>query len=276
MPLLKKQQKIFAGAIVLIVLTSLAIVFGIYDLQISNLIANPESTFGLGMELSGMLAAPILFTGAGLVIAIYYQKSLDSKFRRMKILTGLIFAFGGICFCGYIYVQLPSILSFLAFLVTGLLYGLFIVYLRKKSSEQLYDSLKIAIVTVVYLFAILVVINIFKTLWGRVRFREMTDLSQFSPWYLPQGITGHRSFPSGHTSNAATLYVVVMFAPLVKKHWQKVLCYIVPIVWIIVMAASRVMVGAHYCSDVLFASIISVCLFYCSKRVVETKMKKLN
>ncbi|MEG0692847.1 MAG: phosphatase PAP2 family protein [Oscillospiraceae bacterium] len=274
MLLTKKHKKIIGFSLLAIFLIALAVFFGIYDLQISNAIANAESGFGLAMELSGMLVAPYLFIAAGLVIAVYYQKSLETAFKKTKIALGLIFAFGGICFCGYIYVQLPSILNFFAFLITGLVCGVFIALLRKKTPEQIYELLKISLVTIVYLLAVLIVINIVKMLWGRVRFREMTDPSQFTPWFIPQGINGNRSFPSGHTSNAATLYVLTMFAPLVKKNWQKALCYIVPILWIVVMAASRVMVGAHYCSDVLFGAIISVSLFYISKKFTLKKLEQ--
>lgn len=274
MLLIKKHRKLLSIGIAAFFFLAIAVFFGIYDLAISNAIANVQSGFGLTMELSGMLVAPYLFISAGFIIAIYYQKCPEEAFRKTLISLGIFFAFGGICFCGYIYVQFSSIVSFFAFLFTGLVCGVFIVFLRKKTADQIYELLKIAVVTIIYLLSVLVFINLIKIFWGRVRFREMTDPAQFSRWFIPQGITGDRSFPSGHTANAATLYVVTMFAPLVKKNWQKALCYIIPILWIVVMAGSRVLVGAHYASDVLFGAMISVLLFYVCKRIVLAKFQK--
>lgn len=257
------------------VFAALAVIFGIYDLQISNEFVNAESAFGLAMELSGMLVAPYLFIAAGIIISVYSHKSTVTKYKKSKIAIGIVLAFGGICFCSYIYVQLGRLLSLLAFVLTGIAFGFFVVFLRRKSCDELYELLKIAVVTIVYLLAVLAVINIIKIFWGRVRFREMTDPSQYSPWYLPQGINGHKSFPSGHTSNAATLYVVTMLAPLCKKYWQRFFCYAVPVLWIIVMAISRVLVGAHFCSDVLFGGLISVGLFYLTRKLVLARFAKI-
>ncbi len=270
---LKKHMKLIGIGLFAILFLAIAVLFGIYDLIISNAIANVESGFGLTMELSGMLVAPYLFIAAGFIIAVYYQKCPQVAFRRTKIWLGIFFAFGGICFCGYIYNQFSSIASFFAFLLTGIVCGIFIAILRKRTVGQLYELLKIAVVTIIYLISVLVFINLIKIFWGRVRFREMTDPAQFTRWFIPQGITGDRSFPSGHTANAATLYVVTMLAPLLKKYWQKVLCYLVPILWIVVMALSRVMVGAHYASDVLFGGVISILLFYICKKLVLKKFE---
>lgn len=273
MHLNKKDLKLIDFCLLALFVLAAAIFFGFNDLAISNAIANAESDFGLTMELSGMLVAPYLFIAAGFIIAVYYQKVVEAPLRKTKIAFGLISAFGGICFCGYIYVQFSTLVSLFAFLITGLVAGVFIAMLRKKTADQLYELLKIAVVTIIYLLSVLIVINIIKVFWGRVRYRDMTDPAQFSYWFIPQGINGNRSFPSGHTANAATLYVVTMLAPLVKKIWQKILCYILPLLWIVVMAVSRVMVGAHFASDVLFGGLISIGLFYLCKKVVLNKLK---
>lgn len=273
MILTKKNKKVVFISLGSILIIAVSILLGIYDLDISNAVANVESDFGLTMELAGMLVAPYLFILAGIIISIYNQKCIETPYRQTKITLGIIFSFSGICFCGYIYQKFSSIASFFAFLITGLVLGVFIALLRKKNADEIYELLKISIVTIVYLLSVLIAINIIKTVWGRVRFREMTDQSEFTRWFIPQGINGNRSFPSGHTSNASTLYVITMFAPLLKKKWHKALCYIIPILWIIIMAISRVIVGAHFASDVLFGALISVLLFYICKKVVLKKLE---
>lgn len=273
---LTKNAKILCFCGMMLVFVALAVIFGIFDLDISNAIANDESSFGLAMELSGMLVAPYLFIAAGFTITAYCQKSVDDKKKKLKVFLGYAFAVGGIIFCATIYLEFSKLASLFAFLLTGIACGILIALLRRKTQAQLCELFEISVITIGYLLAVLIVINLIKIPWGRVRFRDMTDPAQFSPWYAIQGINGHRSFPSGHTSNAATLYVVTLFVPFCKKYWQKALCYAIPILWIIIMAASRVLVGAHYASDVLFGGLISVGLFYITRRIVFKKMGKIG
>lgn len=54
------------------------------------------------------------------------------------------------------------------------------------------------------------------------------------------------------------------------------MCYIVPGVWIVTMAASRVLVGAHYASDVLFGAAISIALFYLVRWLVLPRIRPLS
>ena len=135
---------------------------------------------------------------------------------------------------------------------------------------------RIAVVTLFYLVALLILVDALKLCWGRIRFRQLSDFSQFTPWYKPRGFTGYASFPSGHTANATALYALTLCAPLIKSRAGKAMCYIVPGVWIVTMAASRVLVGAHYASDVLFGAAISIALFYLVRRLVLPRIRPLS
>lgn len=100
---------------------------------------------------------------------------------------------------------------------------------------------------------------ILKQGWGRIRYREMlTDATQFTPWYTPQGYTGHRSFPSGHTT---VMSVLLCFLYIYKDKepmrsisiWYELLIGIS----IILMMVSRMLLGAHFLSDVLMGFAIT-------------------
>ena len=53
------------------------------------------------------------------------------------------------------------------------------------------------------------VVILLKNLWGRARYTELSDHGAgFTPWYLPQGLTGHDSFPSGHAAMSALVFFV--------------------------------------------------------------------
>ena len=106
-----------------------------------------------------------------------------------------------------------------------------------------------------------------KLLWGRVRMRqlvELGDLSRFTPWYKISPFSGFRSFPSGHTANAVSLGLL----PLLynkniteKSPYAKKVTYIFVAVWGAFMAFTRILVGAHFLSDVLCgAAIAFVCV----------------
>ncbi len=71
------------------------------------------------------------------------------------------------------------------------------------------------------LFGYVIFIQGVKYFWGRVRFRELdAAFSQFTPWYLPQGITGSDSFPSGHAAMGWMLLALLILLAN-KKQWMK-------------------------------------------------------
>ena len=77
------------------------------------------------------------------------------------------------------------------------------------------------VVVAVALFGYVICIQVVKYFWGRVRFRELdAAFLQFTPWYLPQGITGSDSFPSGHAAMGWMLLPLLILLAN-KKQWVK-------------------------------------------------------
>ncbi|MDE6060839.1 MAG: phosphatase PAP2 family protein, partial [Clostridia bacterium] len=67
------------------------------------------------------------------------------------------------------------------------------------------------------------------------------------------GVTdAFKSFPSGHTCSAGTIYALIMIPTLFGYNGKKeklgatIACWVVPIVYTMLVAISRIMVGAHY------------------------------
>lgn len=113
--------------------------------------------------------------------------------------------------------------------------------------------------------AILIIVHVLKSIWGRVRFRDLdAEYSLFHVWYYPQqaiidGKMG-KSFPSGH-STAAWLTLIILFLFQYKsKRTQNIVMALI-IFWGCLVCSSRIVVGAHYLSDVLFASMICILSF---------------
>ena len=113
------------------------------------------------------------------------------------------------------------------------------------------------------LFGYVIGIQVTKFLWGRIRFRQLDAVfSQFTPWYLPQGITGFDSFPSGHAAMGwILLALLVLFDN--SKVWIKNVLLMLIFIWSVLLAYSRVVIGAHFGSDVLFGSFIIIFTFLC-------------
>lgn len=141
-----------------------------------------------------------------------------------------------------------------------------------------------------------ILIMIIKNPVGRMRFRAInSDLGQqlindstsgvkgFTAWYVSNGqpaqgvlesfektygvTDAFKSFPSGHTCSAGTMYALIMIPTLFGYNGKKeklgatIACWAVPVVYTMLVAISRIMVGAHYMSDVTFGGTLSfVCV----------------
>ena len=96
--------------------------------------------------------------------------------------------------------------------------------------------------------------QLIKQLWGRIRFRDLvTDFTDFTPWFQPQGITGNYSFPSGHTAMGWMLLPILILISD-KKNWPYKIIGGVVFIWGVIVALGRIVIGAHYASDVVFST----------------------
>ena len=274
-------KKILAISLSLCSLLLLSILFAITDLNIWQTLEKSVSSFwfsfGTTMEILGELVAPFLFAISGIIIVLYYNvQTQEIKHKQLKIYSGFGCMVIGIGYSIYVFLKLDILSCILCIILTGIMFYFIYKSLIKMNSNRLFEFYQIALTAIFYCIAVLIVINLFKIPWGCVRPRDMKDISQFSVWYLPQGINGNRSFPSGHTANATVLFVITMFTPLVKKRLSKVLLYVIPIIWIIIMATCRIIIGAHFASDVLYGGTISIILFYIVKHYSLKYIKNPN
>ncbi len=93
-----------------------------------------------------------------------------------------------------------------------------------------------------------------KILWGRIRFRDLAEnYSNFSAWYIPKGITGNDSFPSGHAAMGFMLIALFVFFTD-KSFYKRIFLKGIILSWALTVCASRVVIGAHFTSDVLFGA----------------------
>lgn len=102
-------------------------------------------------------------------------------------------------------------------------------------------------------------VDLMKGLWGRVRFRSMeAPYAEFTPWYVINGFNGSHSFPSGHTAGAGVSYQL-MLLPFVSEKCRKhkTALFVTAFVFTSVVAFTRLVMGAHFLSDVTVGGTIS-------------------
>ena len=151
----------------------------------------------------------------------------------------------------------------------------------------------IAVVSAVVVANILIMI--IKDPVGRMRYRAInSDVGQllidtnvvqgYTPWYISSGqptddiikmftdvypgaSDAFKSFPSGHTCAAGMSYALIMLPDVIdfksekSKKGVKIACWIIPIAITMLVAISRIVVGAHYMSDVTFGGTLAfVCM----------------
>ena len=125
---------------------------------------------------------------------------------------------------------------------------------RKKYKFSIKSVLFSRISFKMFFYGYILFVQPLKIFWGRIRFRDLAaNFSDFSPWYLPQGINGNQSFPSGHASMGfMMLALFVFFAD--KTFYKRIILKGIVISWALAVCASRVVIGAHFTSDVLFGA----------------------
>jgi membrane-associated phospholipid phosphatase len=104
---------------------------------------------------------------------------------------------------------------------------------------------------------------VIKIPWGRWAYRDILEAGNtalFTPWYLPQGNNGHHSFYSGHTALAFSVVPLILFLNK-ETSWRNILLAVL-LLWGVIVGISRIVIGAHFASDVLFGAGVTLLWFW--------------
>lgn len=268
----------------------LGLIFGsFFDLQISFAIFSNGNMAGLIIALIGILptfSMVAIFSGylfaneltikhdlflriliyllalAGLGLSIYgFGKEIFSvdglNIKKLKYL-GFIIALVWMCCCGYL----------------GILLG------KKYGDANTWKIIFVAFLTAVVALGI---VNFGKIIFNRPRFRIAVHANEdyFVNWWQiykgPKIFSNEefKSFPSGHTCGAAISTIVLpylgLLVPAFKKHC--VTLFYLGFVITIAVAFSRILVGAHFLSDISMAGLIVVVFFLVNNSFLYKELK---
>ncbi len=253
----------------------LAVVFAFTDLSIMKAIADPNSGWAYQMQAYGQLPGMLVgLLGNSIVLRL---ARLEKSFKSIAsaILLFILTLLSGLGFWADVMgIQIGAQVNFPLVLALGIVSLMIVqVWLRRIPDETMQAYKSIGQITL--LLSLLAVITVWgiKIPWGRWTFRDMQevgDLSLFTPWYLPQGNNGHHSFISGHTAFAFFVLPIVLLFRKNKKHYT--IAWVLVMLWGTVAAFSRIAIGAHFPSDVLFGAGETLLWFWIlTKRLLKDK-----
>ncbi len=258
------------------VLVLLFAVGAFYDLDISSRFADVDNSFARFLEIwaepPSLLFVSFAFCALGVCIYRQGGKYLSGVCTLAGAITAYITAYRTAEYYSEELVGKISVLILLG--VIALVLGVLFVFVASRIKQDVLLKMKKALTTVVCAaLATLVIISSIKSMWGRVRYRELLahdNLDGFVPWYKISGKAasdGYKSFPSGHTSNASLLFMTYYMADAAEKKYARVLKYCT-IVWIGIVMASRILCGAHFLTDVCAGAIITSAIILCCKYLI--------
>ena len=281
-------------ACVLVLIAALLAVGGVFDLDIANVVYQPENIIAQILQCVGYLP-PFLFVGSTFAVLFFLVKQEDEKRTLKKVASGALVAVTYFVFGWMMSGEILTVAWQRALVGLGgalVLSPLTLLFYRGRKEEDLKRfEIFLIFASIVCVISSLVTINVVKFLWGRIRYREMIAdgdvfFENFMPWYRPAGFSlhGHHSFPSGHTCSATNLLALCALGEVFpQKERNSGLVAFVVGMCIFVMAYSRLVLGAHFLSDVTAGFAVGFVtyavaryVYFDKSRLVVTAIMKVN
>ena len=251
------------------------------DLQVSVKMFAPKSIIGLITEVLAELPIDFaLLLSASYIIVVGIRKKGGK--RVFYVVMGFLFSVVGGFYAGFIpitFVRLffeggSSPLYFISIPIVIIVSLLFMNKFYNKYGEK---YLKIAFLCCTYFLISFLISYAIKIPFGRMRFRDMEPpFNHFSPWYIINGVTGNDSFPSGHVINASFIfYIIFIVQKFLNCQNERLSYYILAGIWIMFVAYGRVIVGAHFLSDIAMGALIGFCLFQLMKAITNKLLNRI-
>ena len=172
-------------------------------------------------------------------------------------------------------------------IMAGLTYFGYLL-MKNVDNKNLWIILLVALVA--FAFALTAGVTLFKVIFHRPRFRAIeSSMIPYYPWYErcsdykgymeTFGLASEefKSFPSGHAAASMGVPLIALFLPLIDEKYRKyrLPVFICGLVFSLLVMFSRLLVGAHYLSDVSMGAIIATLCMIVAIEVIRS-LKKFN
>ena len=268
-----------------------------FDYQISSAIADKTNTFGLIISVIGPTIGFGGFAfvgGAYIALAIKQEHKLWLKicfFVLAALSYGIMIYYAGREYFGVNGFDNSS-LNFAGFIIAAVagigceIAGYFVF----KDCQNPRAWIALIFVYVILLFVLVIGINGLKSIMNRPRFRTVSqgNVNYYDWWekcvyyqnYMDKyGIAREefKSFPSGHTAEASVLIAASVFAPLAHNKLAKIQLplFIGSCVFVALVGFARILVGAHYLSDISMGALLMIILTVIANEIA-IHIKKLH
>lgn len=266
-----------------------------------------HDVFGVAFEIFGSSPIYVMAGICVVLLMVYIWRTLKLRPMReivcVILLAGSVLAFWFFFndIFGYIAehahaqdTYLESAMTVIAVLCALMASAVTVAAVVRIKEETLKKLMKFVVAFIIMAVLANVLIMIIKDPVGRMRFRAMNSevgqsmggFDNFTAWYVSNGqpsdevlaafenaygvTDAFKSFPSGHTCAAGMTYALIMLPDVLgtKNKGVRALCWIFPVVFTGIVAVSRIMVGAHFFSDVLFGGTIAFCSMMLAREAV--------
>lgn len=264
------EESLINKLLVLVIISwiALAIIFGFADLQISIAVVDEHSKLGkFGEDFGEAPGYGLISIAVAILCAVAVSKRAP-ELKKQK-LPGFIIAIGALVLMIVGLILYALDMSAQLAIISGSIaisLFLFIAFTYKKDWTK-YKTMAI-VIALLSIINPLLFVQITKQIWGRVRFRDLSrNYSNYTPWIVPRGFTGNESFPSGHAAMGwmflPLLFLISDREKVLKKDTNFILAvvlFLAVILWGLFVDISRVVIGAHYASDVLCSTGMAIVL----------------
>lgn len=256
-------------------LVALMVIGTLYDEYISMYVYDRYNLLAVYFDYFGELPVYILVSLSFEILFVYFVRQASKKASIISIISIIIaYAFTTCFFIRFFADFMPIILCY----ILGIVFVVCIVCMLRKINAENMEKLKKFALFVLLFFCLLFLINqLCKYFVGRTRFYDIENgEGVFTPWYQINGLTGGKSFYSGHTTSImALLSLNYLFALFNYPKVKRVMTNILIVILVILVGASRIIYGAHFLTDVTFACIMGLVIYLFVSKFFDKLYDKL-
>jgi len=277
--------------IVLALFLATFIVGSFLDEAISASIFSRDNTFGLIVSVLGVIPGHMLiaFLGGGF-LSLAFRKEEKVGLKVLWWILAIACLGEGIFYAGREFFGpngFPVVARWVGYFIAVpfIALGGFFGFVVTKRSKMEKIWLLYVILAVAAFMALMPGVTLLKSIFHRPRFRAIDQYPDivFHSWWVrcgdykdlmaQYGITSEefKSFPSGHAGTAAIALMFGLVLPIVDKERfgkYKLFWFYGALVWVLLVAFCRILVGAHFLSDVSMGPILSIVFIYIGNEVI--------
>lgn len=280
---------------------ALFIVGTFLDLQINTGLYSDKNTFGLIVSVVGTTPGYGMFAimGGGF-LSLFLKKEEYPTWARVLFVIAILGCLGSSTYFagreffgpnGFYWVVKKSFWGyFISFpIMVGFTY---LGYRLMRNVENKYLWVLLLVLIAAFALALTGGVTLLKVIFHRPRYRAIEGTGSLIPYYAwyercsdykgymtTFGLTSEefKSFPSGHAGASMGLPLIAIFLPLIDEKYRKyrLPIFVCGLAFSLLVMFSRMLVGAHYMSDVAMgAMLVAICMIIGAE--VLRSLKKFN